>query len=438
MLEEALRATSASAGLSVVEIVGEAGIGKTTLLGHLGAAATAAGALVLSGGCSEFERDIPYGLLIEALDAHLAANGPPTGLTSLDLTVLATTFPALHTDAREDTAERHQLHRAVRNLLERLAAPRGLVLLLDDLHWADPASIAFVASLVRRPSSSRLLLAVAHRHRQAGSALDPELRRAAAAGQARRLAPGPLTAAEAEQMLPSTLGERELRRLHAESGGNPFHLMQLARVDTAGRPAVARASDPGHAEVPEAVREAVLSETAPLPTDARALLDGASIVTRRWSRSTHSWPRTSSRARTRCGAFGSGIRSFAAPSTRRSVRAGDWPGTRAPRRAWSERAPDRPRSRTTWSSPPRRATPPLSRFWPRLRPRSAAARRRRPCIGSRSRERSYRGLTARSRRRRCSDRSPVHWLAPGASTTPGASCWSCSNRFRRIPRRARG
>ena len=56
------------AGLSVVEIVGEAGIGKTTLLEHLGASATKAGALVLSGRCSEFERDVPYALLLEALD----------------------------------------------------------------------------------------------------------------------------------------------------------------------------------------------------------------------------------------------------------------------------------------------------------------------------------------------------------------------------------
>ena len=178
MLDEALRAASASAGLSVVEIVGEAGIGKTTLLEHLGASATRAGALVLSGRCSEFERDIPYALLLEALDPHLAAHGPPPGLTGPDLAVLATTFPALRADADGVPAERHQLHRAVRALLERLAAPRGLVLLLDDLHWADPASIALVASLVRRPSSARLLLAVAHRHRQAGSALDPELRRA--------------------------------------------------------------------------------------------------------------------------------------------------------------------------------------------------------------------------------------------------------------------
>jgi DNA-binding CsgD family transcriptional regulator/tetratricopeptide (TPR) repeat protein len=277
VLDEALRAASASAGLSVVEIVGEAGIGKTTLLEHLGASATRAGALVLSGRCSEYERDIPYALLLEALDPHLAVHGPPAGLAGPDLAVLATTFPALHAHAGAP-GERHRLHRAVRALLERLAAPRGLVLLLDDLHWADPASIALVASLVRRPSSSRLLLAVAHRHRQAGSALDPELRRAADAGLARRLAPGPLTPAEASRLLSRALDDGELRRLHAESGGNPFHLMQLARADVAARPVVARDSDPGRAEVPEAVREAVLSETAPLHADARALLDGAAIV----------------------------------------------------------------------------------------------------------------------------------------------------------------
>jgi ATP/maltotriose-dependent transcriptional regulator MalT len=278
MLDEALRATSASAGLSVVEIVGEAGIGKTTLLEHLGASATKAGALVLSGRCSEFERDIPYALLLEALNGHLAAHGPPAGLSESDVAVLATTFPALPQAPAAVPADRHQLHRAVRALLEALAAPRGLVLLLDDLHWADPASIALVASLVRRPSSSRLLLAVAHRHRQVGSALDPELRRAADAGLARRLTPGPLTTDEASRLLDRKPEDEELRRLYAESGGNPFHLMQLARADTATRPAITRDRDPGYAEVPEAVREAVLSETAPLPPDARALLDGAAIL----------------------------------------------------------------------------------------------------------------------------------------------------------------
>ncbi len=229
MLDEALRTNR----LSVVEIVGEAGIGKTTLLEHLGASARSAGALVLSGRCSEYERDVPYALLLEALDGHLAAHGPPPGMAAPDLAALGATFPALHAHAG-GVAERHELHRAVRALLERLAAPRGLVLLLDDLHWADPASIALVASLVRRPSSTRLLLAIAHRHRQADSALDPELHRAADAGRARRLTPAPLSTADASRLLARSLDDGELRRLHEESGGNPFHLMQLARSEAAG------------------------------------------------------------------------------------------------------------------------------------------------------------------------------------------------------------
>ena len=75
--------------LSVVEIVGDAGIGKTTLLDHLGASARTAGALVLSARCSEYERDVPYALLIDALDAHLAEHGPPAALAAADLAATA-------------------------------------------------------------------------------------------------------------------------------------------------------------------------------------------------------------------------------------------------------------------------------------------------------------------------------------------------------------
>jgi predicted ATPase len=126
VLDEALRAASSAAGLSTVEIVGEAGIGKTTLLEWLGASAARAGALVLSGRCSEFERDVPYALWIDALDSSLVV---APDLPEDDLVVLGSVFPALRWFATGAPVERHQLHRAVRAVLERLAAPRGLVLL---------------------------------------------------------------------------------------------------------------------------------------------------------------------------------------------------------------------------------------------------------------------------------------------------------------------
>ena len=442
MLDEAVRTNR----LSVIEIVGEAGIGKTTLLEHLGASAHTAGALVLSARCSEYERDVPYALLIEALDAHLAAHGPPPGLTGAQLAALGATFPALAASAG-DAVERHELHRAVRALLEGLAAPRGFTLILDDLHWADPASIALVASIVRRPPA-RLLLAIAHRHRQADSALDPELRRAADAGRARRLTLGPLTADEASRLLARPPDDRELRRLYEESGGNPFHLMQLARTEPH---AVARANDPGHGGVPEGVREAVLSETTPLGTDARALLDGAAIVGDPFEIDFAAEVAGLERAaalealdvlvaadlvqRHRRRAPLPLPPSDRAPHRLRDGRAGPPAGRARARR----RRPRARRRRPGRARPPRRAV----RRARRRRRRRVARRGRGP--GRRARAADGRALAVgRAHARAWSAGGRVarpagaaRWRARAASPTPAACCSTCSPRCPRTPRRGR-
>ena len=209
MLDEAVRTNR----LSVVEIVGEAGIGKTTLLEHLGASATTRGRAgaerpLLGVRARRAVRAAARGARRPPGRARPAAraDGPRARRAGRDVPGAARRTPG-------PAAERHELHRAVRALLERLAAPRGLVLLLDDLHWADPASIALVASLVRRPSSSRLLLAIAHRHRQADSALDPELRRAADAG------PRPPAGARAADARRGLAAARPARPTTASCGG---------------------------------------------------------------------------------------------------------------------------------------------------------------------------------------------------------------------------
>ena len=256
-----------------------------------------------------------------------------------------------------------------------------------------------------------------------------------------------MTAAEAGRLIDRTLGDGELRRLLAESGGNPFHLMQLARTP---RPGVARDRDPGRAEVPEAVREAVLSETAPLGAAARALLDGAAIVGDPFEidfaaevaglEHEAALEALDVLVAADLVQITGEVRRFRFrhPIVRRTVyetigQAGGWPATRAPPRASNAPVRDRPRWRTTWSSPPLRATAPRSSCSPRRRARSAAAPRRPPSTGSRSRGGSCR---ARSRSSRCWGRWPARWPAPDASTRPSASCWTCSRRCRRTPRRA--
>ena len=74
--------------------------------------------------------------------------------------------------------ERYRSHRAVRELLELLAVTRPLVLVLDDVHWADPASVELLAALVHRPPAAPVLLVLAARPRQMAEAAATALERA--------------------------------------------------------------------------------------------------------------------------------------------------------------------------------------------------------------------------------------------------------------------
>ena len=145
--------------------MGEPGIGKTRLLAELAARAEARGQLVLTGSASELERDLPFWVFVDALDEY-AEGLDPRRLEQLDETArteLAHVFPSLSAlgngggVALQD--ERYRTHRAVRDLLETLAAGKPLVLILDDLHWADSGTIELLGALLRRlpsaPSCSR-------------------------------------------------------------------------------------------------------------------------------------------------------------------------------------------------------------------------------------------------------------------------------------------
>jgi DNA-binding NarL/FixJ family response regulator len=215
-------------------IVGEPGSGKTRMLRELAAVAARRGFTTLWGRATEFEQELPFGVLVDALDDHLEESGVPDDLGGAPAEMLATVFPALAAvlpgghglDADLTGLGRYRFYRTVRQLIGKLAEPSGLVLVLDDLHWADDGSVEFLDHLARHPPRGRVLVAVAYRQAQASPYLI-----ALAENYARQTAMPPLTLGEVEEFLGARVSRSHCRTLHEVSGGIPFYLDALARMD---------------------------------------------------------------------------------------------------------------------------------------------------------------------------------------------------------------
>jgi ATP/maltotriose-dependent transcriptional regulator MalT len=267
-------------------LVGEPGIGKTRLLAELAARADARGQLVLSGSASELERDLPFSMFVDALDEYVRGL-ERSRLAALDddvRTELAHVFPSLTALATErDVAlqhERYRSHRAVRELLEQLASGQPLVLVLDDFHWADSASVELVGALLRRPPAAPVLLALAVRLRQVPERLSAALERAWRAEMLTRIELGALSPEEARELLGDATDRADASVLYEESGGNPFYLEQLARsLDRAGEAAAVHDETSLAAfGVPSTVTAALTEELALLSDSARLVLEGAAVA----------------------------------------------------------------------------------------------------------------------------------------------------------------
>ena len=150
-------------------VEGEPGIGKTRLLFELRRRAEERGCLVLAGSAAEFERDLPFGVWVDALDAYVASQdlGQRDDLEAGLLHDLSGVLPSLRRDGGPAAGalvdERHRAHRAVRGLLDLIASVKPLVVVLDDLHWSDAASVEVLAALLRRRAAGRVLLALGYR-----------------------------------------------------------------------------------------------------------------------------------------------------------------------------------------------------------------------------------------------------------------------------------
>lgn len=266
---EALAAATAAArsGLAArLAVVADAGLGKSALVAAANEAAQRAGLRVLAGRAAEHERDVPFGVVADALDAAAAKLGARRleTLGPARLAELAVALPSVETVAeRAPAAERYRTYRAVATLLELLGRERPLAILLDDLHWADAASLELVAHLLRRPPAIGHLLLVATRPADAVTGLVDAIEIEA---DARVLRPA-LLAPDHASALVDGLSQPLAREVLREAAGNPLYLTEMARA--------ARGGTRG---LPASLVSAVRREVADLPPASRSLLEGAAVA----------------------------------------------------------------------------------------------------------------------------------------------------------------
>lgn len=282
-LQEALAGLEAGTQ-GFVQIAGEQGIGKTRLIAELCASAERLRYLVFGGRSAEFEQAEPFGVFVDALDDYLLSlDRRELDDLDVELDELASVFPALARLVGDpiatSPAERFRAFQAVRDLLDALSRRRPVVLALDDLHWADAASVELISYLLRRPPRRRVLAVMAFRPAQLPKRLVPVIEASTRESRVVRLDLDPLTPEEARGLLDPGLPRPVSDELYRLSGGNPFYLGELARAARrGGGDAFGSATGTGAALIPAAVQGVLAEEVAVLSPRAHALVQGAAVA----------------------------------------------------------------------------------------------------------------------------------------------------------------
>jgi predicted ATPase len=367
LMDAALRAGAAGHG-RVVLVAGEPGIGKTRLAEEVARQAAVQGVQVAWGRCYEGEgapafwpwvqvtRQVLADVTPGELGALLGRSGPEVSQLLPELKELV---PGLEPPpVVELAAARFRLYQAVTGLLRRLAEARPVLVVVDDLHWADMGSLGLLAFLAAELRAARLVVLGTYRDVDvaAGQPLAETLGALARQPVVERIALGGLGTADVARLVATTVGtrpgERLVRAVHERTEGNPFFVTELLRLlQSEGKLQGGDAMTAARRAIPVGVREVLQRRLARLPEQTNAvLLVGAiagrgfgldlveawpgwtrSAPWRRWRRPW--WPDWSSRTRRQWG----GISSLTGWSARRSTRTSARPAGCGCMRGWARR-----------------------------------------------------------------------------------------------------
>ncbi|KRV48979.1 ATPase [Wenjunlia vitaminophila] len=274
--------------LAVVE--GEPGIGKSRLVAELAGHPELAGRRVLTGACARIREPFPLGPVVDALrdTGHAFAEGaalsPVAGALRGLLPELGDVLPPAPEPLDDRAAERHRLFRGLR---EVLAALGPVVLVMEDLHWADEQTVEFLGYLLSRAPVG-LSVVLTYRGDETSPDVQALATRLPDAVTRDHLALEPLDAAKTRDLVGVILGTDAVSEAFAEhvrerSAGLPLavqELLALLRVRGELIPWeggwVRRALE--QLEVPAGVRYPVRERAARLSEPARALLEAAAVL----------------------------------------------------------------------------------------------------------------------------------------------------------------
>jgi len=295
-LATALETVMAGRGRLVL-VAGEPGIGKTRLVEELANRAEARGAMVTWGRCQEVDGAPPYWPWVQVLRAVLAQGDQQLARKAMEDVAgeIAQILPEVKElgidiippPPLDPSSARFRLHRTIVDFLGVVAANGPLVIVLDDVHWADVASLELIRNVAAEVAQGAILVIATYRDVDppvSGPLADllgllarhPALDRLMLAGLSRTE-----VAQFIAQTADTTPTPAAVATVHARTEGNPFFVAELARLLVSeGLLDTASSATPTTVPVPVGVRDVIRRRLARLPEETGELLAVAAVIGR--------------------------------------------------------------------------------------------------------------------------------------------------------------